>query len=247
MLKTNTYFILAALIFVSVIVSCNSSPKDTRLPTRFETDSIAILARGNQYRMDKEYDRAIALLDSAFLIPVKSPEHPDGLSVDEARRRIAEGHEHFVRLREMSHPILSAYCQREILVCDAQMLQTLGRRAEACQLLDQAMAIDENNDLSSELFCTIAAGVTYMAVDSTETKAKPTLLRAAQAVRNGAYDDTGLYPQAMANLANIYIRKNEYQKGIELCQEVLKQSEKVENYRGVTLAAATICAARIPN
>lgn len=170
--------------------------------------------KANQFRLDKEYDSAISLLDSAFLLPVKSDQHPNGLSPDDARRlmsyaikhlmfaynhsrRIAEGHEHFLRLKEMNHPILSNHCQREILVCDAQMLQTLGRRAEACQLLDQAMSINENDDPSSELFCTIAAGITYMAVDSTETRAEPTLLRAAEAMRNGAYDDTGLYPQAM--------------------------------------------------
>lgn len=254
----NKYSILAVLTLIIVIVSCNSSPKSTHSFTRFEADSVAILATGNQYRLNKEYDKAIALFDSAFLLPVKSAKHPDGLTIDEARRlmsyairhlmfaynhsrRIAEGHEHFVRLLNMDHPILSAYCRREILICDAQMLQTLGRRAEACQLLDEAMALDENNDLSSELFCTIAAGITYMAVDSTETKAEPTLLRAAQAVRNGAYDDTGLYPQAMANLANIYIRKNEFQKGINLCQEVIEQSERSDNPRGVMLAAINLC------
>ncbi len=258
MLHTNTYTILPMLLLVSLIISCDPSPQAADPSTRFETDSLAILSKANQYRLDKEYDLAIALFDSAFLVPVKSPEHPDGLTPDEARRlmalavrglmftynhsrRIADGHEHFVRLREMNHPILTTHCRREILVCDAQMLQTLGRRAEACQLLDEAMALNENNDPGSELFCTIAAGITYMAVDSTETKAEPTLLRAAQAVRNGAYDDTGLYPQAMANLANIYIRKNEYQKGIELCQEVIEQSEKVNNYRGVMLAAINLC------
>jgi len=254
----NKYSIFAVLILMLVIVGCNSSPKSVHSLTRFEADSVAILAKANEFRMEKEYDKAIALLDSAFLVPVKSVEHPDELTVDEARRlmsyairhlmfaynhsrRIAEGHEHFVQLLNMDHPILSAYCRREILVCDAQMLQTLGHRAEACQLLDEAMALNENDDLSSELFCAIAAGVTYMTVDSTETKAEPTLLRAVQAVRNGAYDDTGLYPQAMANLANIYIRKNEFQKGINLCQEVLEQSEKVNNYRGVMLAAINLC------
>lgn len=260
--KTVTYPILPALLMVSLLISCGPSPQATRTSARFQTDSIAILSKANQYRMDKEFDQAIALFDSAFLVPVESPEHPDGLSPDEARRlmalavrglmftynhsrRIADGHEHFVRLREMDHPVLSAHCRREILVCDAQMLQTLGRRAEACRLLDEAMAIDENNDPGSELFCTIAAGITYMAVDSTETRAEPTLQRAAQAMRNGAYDDTGLYPQAMANLANLYIRKNEYQKGIELCQEVIEQSEKVDNYRGVMLAAINLCGTHI--
>lgn len=80
-----------------------------------------------------------------------------------------------------------------------------------------------------------------MAVDSTETRAEPTLLRAAEAMRNGAYDDTGLYPQAMANLANIYIRKNEFQKGISLCQEVMEQSNKLQNPRGAMLAAINLC------
>ena len=80
-----------------------------------------------------------------------------------------------------------------------------------------------------------------MAVDSTETRAEPTLLRAAEAMRNGAYDDTGLYPQAMANLANIYIRKNEFQKGISLCQEVMEQSNKSQNPRGAMLAAINLC------
>ena len=254
----NKYFIFPLIILVSGIVSCNKPPGSAHPPAQFHADSIAILAKANQFRLDKEYDSAISLLDSAFLLPVKSNQHPNGLSPDGARRlmsyairhlmfaynhsrRIAEGHEHFLRLKEMNHPILSNHCQREILVCDAQMLQTLGRRAEACQLLDQAMSINENDDPSSELFCTIAAGITYMAVDSTETRAEPTLLRAAEAMRNGAYDDTGLYPQAMANLANIYIRKNEFQKGISLCQEVMEQSNKSQNPRGAMLAAINLC------
>ncbi|HCY69998.1 MAG TPA: hypothetical protein DHV19_07525, partial [Bacteroides cellulosilyticus] len=178
----NKYFIFPLIILVSGIVSCNKPPGSTHPPAQFHADSIAILAKANQFRLDKEYDSAISLLDSAFLLPVKSNQHPNGLSPDDARRlmsyairhlmfaynhsrRIAEGHKHFLRLREMNHPILSNHCQREILVCDAQMLQTLGRRAEACQLLDQAMSINENDDPSSELFCTIAAGITYMAVD----------------------------------------------------------------------------------
>mgnify|MGYP000011245694 CR=1 FL=1 len=255
----NKYFILLFIILMSAIASCNKPPGSTPpAPSRFHTDSVAIIAKANQFRLEKEYDSAIALLDSTFLLPIQSNQHPDGLSPDDARRlmsyairhlmfaynhsrRITEGHEHFLRLREMNHPILSRHCQREMLVCDAQMLQTLGRRAEACQLLDQAMSIHENNDPSSELFCTIAAGITYMAVDSTETRAEPTLLRAAEAMRNGAYDDTGLYPQAMANLANIYIRKNEFQKGIKLCQEVMEQSDRAQNPRGVMLAAINLC------
>ena len=88
-------------------------------------------AKANQFRLDKEYDSAISLLDSAFLLPVKSDQHPNGLPPDDARRlmsyairhlmfaynhsrRIAEGHKHFLRLREMNHPILSNHCQREI-------------------------------------------------------------------------------------------------------------------------------------
>lgn len=255
----NKSLIFLFIIFISNIAGCNKPPGSTT-PTssRFHADSVAIIAKANQFRLDKEYDSAITLLDSAFLLPVQSTQHPDGLLPDDARRlmsyairhlmfaynhsrRIAEGHEHFLRLKEMIHPVLSRHCQREILVCDAQMLQTLGRRAEACQLLDQAMSIHENDDPSSELFCTIAAGITYMAVDSTETRAEPTLLRAVKAVRNGAYDDTGLYPQAMANLANIYIRKNEFQKGIKLCQEVMEQSDKSQNPRGVMLAALNLC------
>lgn len=255
----NKYFILLFIVLITAIVSCNKPPGvTTSASSRFHADSVAIIAKANQFRLEKEYDSAIALLDSAFLLPIQSNQHPDGLSPDDARRlmsyairhlmfaynhsrRITEGHEHFLRLREMNHPILSRHCQREILVCDAQMLQTLGRRAEACQLLDQAMSIDENDDPSSELFCTIAAGITYMAVDSTETRAEPTLLRAVEAMRNGAYDDTGLYPQAMANLANIYIRKNEFQKGIKLCQEVMEQSDRAQNPRGVMLAAINLC------
>jgi len=255
----NKYLIFLFIILIPNIVGCNKPPRSTTpASSRFHADSVAIIAKANQFRLDKEYDSAIALLDSTFLLPVQSSQHPDGLSPDDARRlmsyairhlmfaynhsrRIAEGHEHFLRLKKMNHPILSHHCQREILVCDAQMLQTLGRRAEACQLLDQAMNIHENDDPSSELFCTIAAGITYMAVDSTETRAEPTLLRAVEAMRNGAYDDTGLYPQAMANLANIYIRKNEFQKGIKLCQEVMKQSDQSQNPRGVMLAALNLC------
>lgn len=257
MKKTKCY-ILQALISIAIITSCTPPQKDIQTLSRFETDSMAIIARGNHFRLEKEYDKAIALLDSAFQLPVKTFTHPDGLTPDETRRlmsyairhlmfvynhsrRITEGHEHFTRLMQTDHPLLVSGCRRELLVCDAQMLQTLGRRAEACQLLDEAMIINENNDPTSELFCTIAAGITYMAVDSTETRAEPTLLRAVEAMRNGAYDDTGLYPQAMANLANLYIRKNEFQKGIELCQEVLEQSEKVSNYRGVMLAAINLC------
>ncbi len=253
--KPNKY--IAILIFLSVFISCTPSRKNVPVSTRFETDSIAILATANQFKADKEYDRAIALLDSAFLIPVKSQQHPDGLSPDEARRfmsyalrnlmftynqarRVADGHEHFVRLRQMEHPVLANGCRREMLICDAQMLMALGRRAESCELLDQAMNITENDDPGSELFCAIAAGITYMTVDSTETRAEPTLLRAVEAVRNGAYDDTGLYPQAMANLANLYIRKNDFERGINLCQEVLEQSEKSRNPRGIMLAAINL-------
>ena len=229
--KQNKYLTLSVFIILSIFISCTPSRKDIRTSTRFQTDSLAIIAVANEYKSNKEYDRAIALLDSAFLVPVKSREHPDGLSPDEARRlmayslrnlmftynqarRVSDGHEHFLRLRQMNHPILSAHCRREMLICDAQMLMALGRRSEACELLDQAMDITENDDLGSELFCTIAAGITYMTVDSTETRAEPTLLRAAHAVRNGAYDDIGLYPQAMANLANTYTRKTDFERGL---------------------------------
>lgn len=45
----------------------------------------------------------------------------------------------------------------------------------------------------------------------------------------------------MANLANIYIRKNEFQKGLSLCQEVMEQSNKSQNPRGAMLAAINLC------
>lgn len=127
----NKYFIFPLIILVSGIVSCNKPPGSAHPPAQFHADSIAILAKANQFRLDKEYDSAISLLDSAFLLPVKSDQHPNGLSPDDARRlmsyairhlmfaynhsrRIAEGHEHFLRLKEMNHPILSNHCQREI-------------------------------------------------------------------------------------------------------------------------------------
>ena len=113
----NKYFIFPLIILVSGIVSCNKPPGSAHPPAQFHADSIAILAKANQFRLDKEYDSAISLLDSAFLLPVKSSQHPNGLSPDDARRlmsyairhlmfaynhsrRIAEGHEHFLGSRK---------------------------------------------------------------------------------------------------------------------------------------------------
>ena len=75
----NKYFIFPLIILVSGIVSCNKPPGSAHPPAQFHADSIAILAKANQFRLDKEYDSAISLLDSAFLLPVKSNQHPNGL------------------------------------------------------------------------------------------------------------------------------------------------------------------------
>ena len=63
----NKYFIFPLIILVSGIVSCNKPPGSAHPPAQFHADSIAILAKANQFRLDKEYDSAISLLDSAFL------------------------------------------------------------------------------------------------------------------------------------------------------------------------------------
>ena len=253
----NKFQILTLILLISGITSCNKSSREGNL-TRFEADSIRYIAGGYQLLHNKEYDKAIALLDSTFLLPVKSPGQPDGLSVDEARRlmsyavplimtayahkrEMSEAHAYFTRLLHSGHPILSRYCRREIMVNDAQFLQALGRRAEACLMLDEAMALKENDDPSSELYCTIVAGTMYMTVDTTETRAEPTLLRAAEAMKNGAYDHSGFYPQAMVNLANIYIRRNDYQEGIRICREVLEKSDKTKHTQGMMRAAIALC------
>lgn len=84
------------IILMSGIVSCNKPPGSAHPPAQFHADSIAILAKANQFRLDKEYDRAISLLDSAFLLPVKSNLHSDGLSPDDARRLMSYAIRHLM-------------------------------------------------------------------------------------------------------------------------------------------------------
>ena len=92
----NKYFIFPLIILVSGIVSCNKPPGSAHPPAQFHADSIAILAKANQFRLDKEYDSAISLLDSAFLLPVKSDQHPNGLSPDDARRLMSYAIRHLM-------------------------------------------------------------------------------------------------------------------------------------------------------
>ena len=92
----NKYFIFPLIILVSGIVSCNKPPGSAHPPAQFHADSIAILAKANQFRLDKEYDSAISLLDSAFLLPVKSDQHPNGLSPDDGRRLMSYAIKHLI-------------------------------------------------------------------------------------------------------------------------------------------------------
>ena len=86
----NKYFILLFIVLITAIVSCNKPPGvTTSASSRFHADSVAIIAKANQFRLEKEYDSAIALLDSAFLLPIQSNQHPDGLSPDDARRLLS--------------------------------------------------------------------------------------------------------------------------------------------------------------
>lgn len=253
---------LPLYLLLILLIGCTDKTTEKADLSRFESDSLAIVDKALKLRWDRKYPEGIALLDSAFTLSYDnsaSGGSPDGLNHFEARRLASQavrqlmyaynstkeyecGIIHLDSLLSLPNTLVSEECRRELLVSKAQMLQGLGKHEVACLMLDSAMLLPANDDPQSELFVTITAGVTYRWVDSTATKAEPTLERAAEAMRRAGYDGTMLYPQAMANLAAIYMQKAQYKKSIDLCHEVIDICDRNYYIRGAIIATANLSA-----
>jgi len=253
---------LPLCLLLMLFIGCGEKTTEKTDISRFDADSLAIVDKALKLRWERKYPEGIALLDSAFTLPYDNNGDggsPDQLNHFEARRLASQavrqlmfafnsskeyesGIIHLDSLLSLPKVLVSEECRRELLVSKAQMLQGLGKHADACLMLDSAMLLPSNDDLQSELFVTITAGVTYRWVDSTATKAEPALERAAEAMRHAGYDGTMLYPQAMANLAAIYMQKAQYKKSIDLCHEVIDICDRNYYIRGAIIATTNLSA-----
>jgi len=234
-----------------LLVGCGNRATDETELTRFQRDSLATVDKALKLRWERKYTECKSILDSVFTI---SWGGEGELTHFEARRLTSQaikqlmflynsnkesdqGLAHFDSLLAAPNTLVSEECRRELLVGKAQLLMSKSDHTESCRMLDSALMLPKNDDPQSELFTTITAGVTYRWVDSTSTKAEPTLERAMEAMRLAGYDGTMLFPQAMANLAAIYMKKAQYKKSIDLCHEVIDICDRNYYIRGAIIAS----------
>lgn len=203
----------------------------------FYQDSARIFGRFAALCNEQKYDESTACFDSLFSLPVADADHPDALTVEEMRRLCAraineimvnynitgnyqQGYHHLDSIGKLNHPVLSRHCRRELWVAKSQMLMALGRPAETLDYLNRAMELQgENDDPESEIFCTSAAGITYMGVDTTSTRAEQAFVRANAAVKRAGGTRVGCYPMAVGKLADIYLRQGKFEECIAFSRE----------------------------
>ena len=152
------------------------------------------------------------------------------------------GYRHLDSLQRLHLPFLERYCLRGLLTAKAQMLMPLDRHAEALQCLDQAMKLSRTEDSiaatlpsgllartqatgrlecpENDSYWSAAAGITYMGVDSASTRAEQAFLRVIDIARRTGFRG-GLYPHAIARLADIYLHQGKYEQSIALCRQAI--------------------------
>lgn len=156
------------------------------------------------------------------------------------------GLRHLDSLQRLHIPFVERYCLRGLLTAKAQMLMPLNRHAEALECLNRAMQLAETEDsiagtlpgsparsgnrlsetdglLESpeyDSYWSAAAGITYMGVDTLSTRDERAFLRVIDIARRTGFRD-GLYPHAMARLADIYLHQGKYEQSIALCREAI--------------------------
>lgn len=152
------------------------------------------------------------------------------------------GYRHLDSLQRLYLPFLERYCLRGLLTAKAQMLMPLDRHAEALQCLDQAMKLARTEDSiaatlpsgllaraqatgrfecpENDSYWSAAAGITYMGVDSASTRAEQAFLRVIDIARHTGFRG-GLYPHAIARLADIYLHQGKYEQSIALCRQAI--------------------------
>lgn len=223
-------------------VNTHSIPVKARSP-RYQTDSLRLFGPLKQIYDERRERESIPYLDSVFLLPATlrpdAPQHPDSLSVTEAgilcNRALRElmanynilmdfegGLRHFDSLHRLRIPFVERYCLRGLLTAKAQMLMPLDRHTEALQCLDQAMQLarEQEDSPENDSYWSAAAGITYMGVDSTSTRAEEAFMRVVDVARRTGFRG-GLYPHAIARLADIYLHQGKYEQSIALCRQAI--------------------------
>lgn len=152
------------------------------------------------------------------------------------------GYRHLDSLQRLHLLFLERYCLRGLLTAKAQMLMPLDRHTEALQCLDQAMKLARTEDSiaaplpsgllaraqatgrlecpENDSYWSAAAGITYMGVDSASTRAEQAFLRVIDIARHTGFRG-GLYPHAIARLADIYLHQGKYEQSIALCRQAI--------------------------
>ena len=72
----------------------------------------------------------------------------------------------------------------------------------------------------NDSYWSAAAGITYMGVDSASTRAEQAFLRVIDIARHTGFRG-GLYPHAIARLADIYLHQGKYEQSIALCRQAI--------------------------
>ena len=152
------------------------------------------------------------------------------------------GRRHLDSLEHLRLPFVERYCLRALLTAKAQMMMAPEHHAEALQCLNRAMQLAHTDDsLAAKLsaadlkrayasgllerpendsYWSAAAGITYMGVDSASTRAELAFERVMDiALRTGFRG--GLYPHAIARLADIYLSQGKYEQSIALCRQAI--------------------------
>lgn len=210
---------------------------------RYRADSLRLFAPLKQLYDQRRERESIPYLDSVFLLPASlrpdAPQHPDSLSVTEARvlynhalrdlmanynilMDFEGGFRHLDSLQRLRLPFVERYCLRGLLTAKAQMLMPLDRHAEALQCLNQAMRLarEQEDSPESDSYWSAAAGITYMGVDSTSTRAEQAFMRVVDVACQTGFRG-GLYSHAIARLADIYLHQGKYEQSIALCRQAI--------------------------
>lgn len=226
--------------------------------SRFYEDSLRTFGRAEQLYQQRKLHEANAFYDSLFTVPIADAAHPDAMTVEEFRRLSArafqalmvnynltgeylQGYLHLDSLERLDHPVVSRHCRRELWVAKAQMLMPLGRLSEALDLLNRAMELPpENDDPESEIYCTSVAGITYMGVDTTTTRAEQALRRACRAQKQAGTTRVGCFPMAVGKLGVIYLMQGKYAECIALSREAIERDTLDDYLQGKLIAAENL-------
>lgn len=224
----------------------------------FYEDSLRTFGRAEQLYEQQKLHEANAYYDSLFTIPVADASHPDAMTVEEFRRLSArtfnalmvnynimgqylQGYLHLDSIERLNHPVVSRHSRRELWVAKAQMLMPLGRLPEALSLLNRAMELPpENDDPESEIYCTSVAGITYMGVDTTTTRAEQAFRRAYRAQKRAGSTRVNCYPMAVGKLGLIYLMQGRYEECIALSREAIEKDTLDDYSQGKLIAAENL-------